>query len=150
MFYAQVPSPVGVLVVSRSTIRFAAPPGWTRDDDRFADIAEQLQEWFAGERRTFDLDLELRGTPFQRRVWAKLDAIPYGSTATYRDLVAECGGSPRAVGAANGANPFAVVIPCHRLVGTDGSLTGYAGGLPAKRWLLDHEAGMVGSSSLRT
>ena len=149
MIYALVPSPIGPLVVNRSTVRFRAPDGWTRDDDAFADVRGQLGQWFAGERRTFDLDLDLRGTPFQRRVWAALDEIPYGGTATYRDLVDACGGSPRAVGAANGANPFAVVIPCHRLVGSNGSLTGYAGGLPAKRWLLEHEAGLVGSSSLQ-
>lgn len=155
MFYALVPSPVGPLVVSRSTIRFRAPDGWARDDDRFEDIRRQLDEWFAGARRDFDLDLDLdlRGTPFQRRVWAALADVPYGATATYRSLVDGCGGSARAVGAANGANPFAIVIPCHRLVGSNGSLTGYAGGLPAKRWLLDHEravAGKVGSSSLRS
>lgn len=154
MIYALLPSPVGPLVVSRSTIRFRAPDGWTRDDDAVPDVTTQLDEWFAGRRRTFDLDLDLRGTAFQRRVWAALDAIPYGATATYRSLVEGCGGSARAVGAANGANPFAVVIPCHRLVGTNGSLTGYAGGLPSKRWLLDHEAavmaGKVGTTSLRS
>lgn len=149
-----MPSPIGSLVVHRSTIRFRAPDGWTRDDDACPDVVAQLDEWFAGSRRSFDLDLDVGGTPFQRRVWAALDAIPYGGTATYRSLVEVCGGSARAVGAANGANPFAVVIPCHRLVGTSGSLTGYAGGLPAKRWLLDHEAdvmaGKVGSTSLRS
>lgn len=154
MIYALVPSPIGPLVVNRATIRFRAPDGWTRDDDTCPEVVAQLEEWFGGVRRSFDLDLDRRGTPFQRRVWAALDAIPYGSTATYRSLVDGCGGSARAVGAANGTNPFAVVIPCHRLVGADGSLTGYAGGLPAKRWLLDHEAGVmagkVGTTSLRS
>jgi methylated-DNA-[protein]-cysteine S-methyltransferase len=154
LIFALVPSPIGSLVVSRSTIRFRPGDGWTRDDDAFPEIRAQLDEWFGGERRAFDLDLDVRGTPFQQRVWAALESIPYGSTATYRSLVEACGGSARAVGAANGANPYAVVIPCHRLVGTNGSLTGYAGGLPAKRWLLDHEAavmaGKVGSASLRS
>ena len=154
MLYALVPTPIGPLVVSRSTIGFRVPDGWTRDDDTCPDVVAQLDEWFAGRRRRFELDLDRRGTPFQQRVWAAVEAIPYGTTVTYRSLVEACGGSARAVGAANGANPFAVVIPCHRLVGTNGSLTGYAGGLPAKRWLLDHEAavmaGKVGSTSLRS
>jgi methylated-DNA-[protein]-cysteine S-methyltransferase len=112
---------------------------WERDDEAFADAAQQIDEWFAGRRQTFDLDLAPVGTPFQRRVWAALCAIPYGETRTYGELAAELGTAPRAVGAANGANPFAVVVPCHRLVGA-GGLTGYAGGLDRKRWLLDLEA----------
>ena len=127
-------------------------PDWVRDDDAFADARRQLTEWFAGERQAFDLDLAPVGTPFQRRVWSALRAIPFGETRTYGDVAAELGTAPRAVGAANGANPFAVVVPCHRLVGAAG-LTGYAGGLERKRWLLgfeqQHMAGKEGSSSLR-
>jgi methylated-DNA-[protein]-cysteine S-methyltransferase len=125
---------------------------WERDDGAFADARAQLDEWFAGDRRDFDLDLAPVGTPFQRRVWSALQAIPYGETRTYGDIAAQLGTAPRPVGAANGANPFAVVVPCHRLVSTAGLLTGYAGGLERKRWLLDHEAavaGKVGSTSLR-
>jgi methylated-DNA-[protein]-cysteine S-methyltransferase len=143
-----------VEIVSFELHRGADPvqPHWERDDDAFADAQHQLREWFAGERRVFDLDLAPVGTPFQRRVWGALCDIPYGETRTYGDVAAELGTAPRAVGAANGANPFAVVVPCHRLVSTAGLLTGYAGGLERKRWLLDHEsrvAGKVGSSSLR-
>ena len=114
-------------------------PHWVRDDDAFADAQEQLVEWFAGDRRSFDLELAAVGTPFRRRVWSALQAIPYGETRTYGDLALELGTAPRAVGAANGANPFSVVVPCHRLVGRAG-LTGYAGGLERKRWLLDLES----------
>ena len=126
---------------------------WTRDDAAFREARTQLREWFAGERQAFDVDLAPVGTPFQRRVWAALAAIPYGETRTYGDIAAELDTAPRAVGSANGANPFSVVVPCHRLVTSNGLLTGYAGGLERKRWLLDFErrmAGNVGSSSLRT
>lgn len=109
--------------------------------------AAELTTYFAGRRRDFTCDLDLVGTPFQRRVWAAVRAVPYGETATYREI-AERIGAPRAyraVGAANGANPVAIVVPCHRLVGSDGSLTGYGGGLAAKRWLLELEAGVGGA-----
>ena len=127
-------------------------PDWVRDDDAFPGARAQLREWFAGERQAFDVDLAPVGTPFQRRAWAALAAIPYGETRTYGDIAAELGTAPRAVGSANGANPFSVIVPCHRLVSNAGLLTGYAGGLERKRWLLDFErrmAGKVGSSSLR-
>lgn len=148
--WARLGTPIGALVLSgRDAVeavsfdphRGADPVqvGWTRDDGAFADVREQLTEWFAGERRTFDLDLADVGTPFQQRVWAALRAIPYGETRTYAEVAAALGTAPRAVGAANGANPFAVIVPCHRLVGSAG-LTGYAGGLDRKRWLLDFEA----------
>ena len=125
---------------------------WTRDDTAFTDARTQLREWFGGERRAFDVDLAPVGTPFQRRVWAALATIPYGETRTYGDIAAELGTAPRAVGSANGANPFSVIVPCHRLVSSAGLLTGYAGGLERKRWLLDFErrmAGNVGCSSLQ-
>ncbi|KJK58334.1 methylated-DNA--[protein]-cysteine S-methyltransferase [Saccharothrix sp. ST-888] len=112
--------------------------GWRRDDQAFAGLAARLGEYFAGGLTTFDLEVTGRGTDFQRRVWAALDAIPYGTTTTY-SRIAEQAGSPaavRAVGAAIGANPLLVVRPCHRVIGANGSLTGYAGGLPAKRHLL--------------
>lgn len=123
---------------------------WVRDDTAFADARRQLEEWFAGRRKTFDVELASVGTPFQQRVWAALRAIPYGETRRYGQVAAELGTAPRAVGAANGANPFAVIVPCHRLVGTTG-IIGYAGGIERKRWLLDFEAmaGKVGSSSLQ-
>ncbi len=106
-------------------------------------VRRQLSEYFSGRRTSFDLPLAPRGTAFQQRVWAELVAIPFGGRATYGELARRIGrpAASRAVGAANGANPIAIVIPCHRVVGSDGSLTGYGGGLPLKRWLLAHEAG---------
>lgn len=105
--------------------------------------AAQLAGYFAGRRRDFDVPLDPIGTDFQRRVWEAVGRIPYGETRSYAEL-AEGLGRPkasRAVGAANGRNPISIMIPCHRLVGSGGALTGYAGGLPAKRWLLDLERG---------
>ncbi len=101
----------------------------------------QLNEYFAGERRLFDLPLDLRGTEFQRQCWQALLAIPYGETRSYAQL-ARMVGRPRAgraVGLANGANPIAIIVPCHRVIASDGTLGGYGGGLPAKRWLLELE-----------
>jgi methylated-DNA-[protein]-cysteine S-methyltransferase len=106
-----------------------------------ADAAEQLDAYFAGDLTRFELDLALRGTPFQQQVWAELVQVPYGATVTYAEL-AEAIGRPtaaRAVGAANARNPVAIVVPCHRVVGTDGTLTGYAGGTPRKQALLTLE-----------
>jgi methylated-DNA-[protein]-cysteine S-methyltransferase len=104
-------------------------------------VARQLAAYFAGTLRAFDLPLDLAGTPFQREVWALLREIPWGGTTTYGALARALGrpGAARAVGAANGANPVAIVVPCHRVVGADGALTGFGGGLPMKRALLDLE-----------
>lgn len=106
----------------------------------FASAIEQLEEYFARERMEFDVPLAPVGTQFQQRVWTQLRAIPYGQTWTYRDLAAAIDGgrttAVRAVGAANGRNPISVIVPCHRVVGANGSLTGYAGGLPSKDFLL--------------
>ena len=101
----------------------------------------QLREYFAGERRQFEMPLDLSGTEFQRRAWRGLLEIPFGETRTYAEHASRIGHprAVRAVGAANGRNPIAIVVPCHRLVGSDGSLTGFGGGLPAKAWLLDLE-----------
>jgi methylated-DNA-[protein]-cysteine S-methyltransferase len=101
----------------------------------------QLAEYFAGHRRVFDLPLAPRGTPFQRAVWQALGTIPFGGTCSYADVAERIGrpGAARAVGAANGRNPIAIIVPCHRVIGRDGSLTGYAAGLARKRRLLDHE-----------
>jgi methylated-DNA-[protein]-cysteine S-methyltransferase len=102
----------------------------------------QLEEYFAGRRRAFDLPLDLRGTPFQVRVWEMLRTIPYGEISTYGDLARQLGrpGASRAVGAANGANPVAIVVPCHRVIGAGGALTGYGGGIERKRFLLALES----------
>jgi len=101
----------------------------------------ELTEYFAGERRIFDLPLRMSGTPFQRTVWAALREIRWGQTLSYGELAKRIGRptASRAVGAANGANPISIVVPCHRVIGADGSLTGYGGGEPNKRWLLEHE-----------
>lgn len=121
--------------------------GWVRDDTRFAAAAAQLREFFAGERREFDLRLDPAGTPFQQRVWAALRQIPYGETRSYADIAVALGSptATRAVGAANGRNPIGIVVPCHRVVGANGSLTGYAGGIENKRWLLEHERRVAGA-----
>ncbi|MFI7100757.1 methylated-DNA--[protein]-cysteine S-methyltransferase [Streptomyces sp. NPDC050161] len=113
-----------------------------RDDASFALIRHQLGEYFAGERETFDLPQEPAGDAFDHRVWKLLTQIPYGRTRSYGDLARELGdvSLAQAVGAANGRNPLCVIVPCHRVVGADGSLTGYAGGLDRKRFLLDLEA----------
>lgn len=106
-----------------------------------AEAAAQLADYFAGTRRAFTAPLDLRGTPFQRAVWLASMAIPYGETRTYGTLAAALGrpAAARAVGAANGANPLAPIVPCHRLIGADGALRGHRSGLATKRWLLDHE-----------
>ncbi|WP_436777560.1 methylated-DNA--[protein]-cysteine S-methyltransferase [Yinghuangia sp. YIM S09857] len=116
---------------------------WVRDDSAFDDVTRQLDEYFAGERREFDLRLAPRGTDFQRRVWRELTTIPYGRTTSY-GAMADALGSPtasRAVGAANGRNPISIIVPCHRVIASTGALTGYAGGLDKKRRLLALERG---------
>ena len=104
--------------------------------------AAQLAEYFAGERTTFAVPLAATGTPFQREVWDALVAIPFGATRSYGELASALGRPTggRAVGAANGKNPLSIIVPCHRVIGANGLLTGYAGGLQLKQWLLDHEA----------
>ena len=118
-------------------------PGWTRDDAPFRGLRDQLDAYFGGDGHAFDLPIALVGTPWQRAVWEALAAIPYGTTVSYGQLARRLGrpAAARAVGAANGRNPLSIVVPCHRLVGASGSLTGYAGGLDRKRWLIAHERG---------
>ncbi|MGC9495794.1 methylated-DNA--[protein]-cysteine S-methyltransferase [Streptomyces sp. WG7] len=113
------------------------------DDGPFAEAEEQLTAYFAGELKDFTLDLRLNGTPFQRTVWDQLRRIPYGETRTYGELAAALGtpNASRAVGLANGRNPIGIIVPCHRVIGASGSLTGYGGGLERKRRLLDFERG---------
>jgi methylated-DNA-[protein]-cysteine S-methyltransferase len=114
-----------------------------RDDTKSAEAIEQLNAYFTGDLKEFDIPLAMAGTAFQRRVWTELQRIPYGETTTYGEL-AERLGQPtasRAVGLANGKNPISIIVPCHRVVGASGSLTGYGGGLPRKRYLLAFEKG---------
>jgi methylated-DNA-[protein]-cysteine S-methyltransferase len=151
--WTRIPSPVGDLIarVARGALTrldFArgddAPRGPAAEGDPLLErVAAQIDEYFAGRRRAFDLPLAPRGTPFQRRVWDSLLEIPYGATQSYGAIARRIGQptAVRAVGLANGRNPIAIIIPCHRVIGTDGSLTGYAGGLAIKRALLALESG---------
>ena len=119
------------------------PPPQGADRDVLDETAAQLDRYFAGSLTAFDLPLGLRGTPFQLRVWSALQEIPFGETTSYGGLARTLGhpGSARAVGLANGQNPVSIIVPCHRVIGSNGKLTGYGGGLDRKAWLLDHEAG---------
>ncbi|HEV2388643.1 MAG TPA: methylated-DNA--[protein]-cysteine S-methyltransferase [Candidatus Acidoferrales bacterium] len=150
MFYTKLQSPVGPLLLAateRGICRLSfmagrhsvAPvPGWKRARAPFARAIRQLESYFAGRLREFDLPLDLEGTPFQLRVWQRLPGIPYGETISYGELAREIGrpGAARAVGLANGSNPVAIILPCHRVVGSNGALTGYGGGLLIKHKLL--------------
>jgi methylated-DNA-[protein]-cysteine S-methyltransferase len=121
-------------------------PDWIRDAAAFADIEKQFDAYFDGTLTSFDVQFKVRGSEFQRRVWRALVDIPYGRTCTYGELAARVAdrSKTRAVASAVGHNPLGIVLPCHRVIGADGSLTGYAGGLERKRWLLDHEARVAG------
>ena len=151
----QIDTPIGPLRLVAEAGRLAElelppprgerpPPPTDEADRRLLDEASaQLETYFAGERKQFDLPLAMAGTPFQQRVWRELCEIPYGETISYGELARRVGkpGSARAVGLANGRNPVAIIVPCHRVIGSNGKLTGYGGGLDRKAWLLDHEAG---------
>ncbi len=155
--YTTFESPVGTLLlagdanalrlVSFESSKHAAPPqaDWTQDRAPFAEVIRQLQAYFRGELKEFDLPLALEGTEFQLRVWKTLRTIPYGETISYAQL-AERLGNPkamRAVGLANGSNPIPIIIPCHRVIGSDGSLTGFGGGLSTKKMLLELESKLL-------
>ena len=114
-----------------------------RDDTLFDEVTEQLHAYFEGELKEFSLELRMAGTPFQRSVWDQLRQIPYGEIRSYGELAQALGnmGASRAVGLANGKNPIGIIVPCHRVIGASGSLTGYGGGLDRKRRLLDLESG---------
>lgn len=126
-----------------SSFREAEPPQWQRADSLpvLAQTAAELREYFAGTRTDFTVPLSLSGTPFQRAVWAELGHIPYGATWSYAELARRIGSpqASRAVGAANGRNPIPIIVPCHRVIGASGQLTGYGGGLPRKKLLLELE-----------
>ena len=123
--------------------RPGAAPRARRDDDAFGDAREQLDAYFAGELREFDVPLAPTGSPWQMRVWDALREIPYGETVSYGEIARRVGApdAPRAVGTANGSNPIAIIVPCHRVIGANGKLTGYGGGLDRKRFLLGLERG---------
>jgi methylated-DNA-[protein]-cysteine S-methyltransferase len=150
--YRTMDSPVGMLTLAGTgtTLRHLRMEdqtyepnraNWQRDDTAFGEAVEQLKAYFAGELTTFDLDMDLLGTTFERRVWAALQTIPFGETRSYGEIAEQIGasGAFRAVGRANGRNPIGIIVPCHRVIGANGSLTGYGGGLDRKRVLLDLE-----------
>ena len=158
-YYSELATPIGpITIVSDGTSITAvsmrpatdvagSAAEWVEDDARLAECRAQLAAYFAGELREFSLPLAPRGTPFQQRVWAALRRIPFGETRSYGALAATLGrpGSARAVGAANRTNPIGIVVPCHRVIGADGTLTGYAGGIERKKYLLEHEAALAGA-----
>lgn len=157
MRYNLIDSPVGELLATADAdgritgLHFpdhrvpARRQGWVRDERALAPLRRQLEQYFAGERRGFELELAPSGTSFQLAVWRALRAIPYGETASYGEIAAALGqpGAARAVGGANNRNPIAIVIPCHRVIGADGTLTGYGGGMHRKRHLLALESGAL-------
>ena len=144
-------SPVGPLRLeardgSLVALHLNAQPGLENlDDPVLAAATAQLKAYFAGERTSFDLPLDMHGNPFERRVWDELKQIPYGETASYGEIAERIGapGAARAVGLANGHNPIAIIVPCHRVIGANGKLVGFGGGLPMKRALLDLEQGVA-------
>jgi methylated-DNA-[protein]-cysteine S-methyltransferase len=157
LLYTQMDSPIGDLLLvgdGEALYRLdmqqgrrptAIDPRWQRRDDAFADVRRQLTEYFDGRRRSFDVPLALRGNSFELRVWEALLEVPYGETVSYGEIARRMGrpDAPRAVGLANGRNPIAVIVPCHRVIGAHGGLVGYGGGLERKRLLLDLEAGVL-------
>jgi methylated-DNA-[protein]-cysteine S-methyltransferase len=118
-----------------------APAGAVEDAAPFKDVAQQLEEYFAGDRTDFDVEVDLAGTTFQQEVWRALQGIPFGETISYAELARRIDrpAAVRAVGSANGRNPVSIIVPCHRVIGADGGLTGYGWGTANKAWLLDHE-----------
>ncbi len=157
LLYTTVDSPIGELLLlgDGDTLHglymqggrkpVAIVSAWQRAEAPFAAVTAQLEEYFGGRRETFDVSLQMHGSPFEQRVWSALQEIPYGETTSYGELASRIGQptGARAVGLANGRNPIAVIVPCHRVIGADGSLTGYGGGLERKRILLELEQGQA-------
>lgn len=156
-YYTTMPSPIddlllvsdgdnltGLYMPGHSHGR-AVEPAWRRDPGPFREVVRQLAAYFAGERARFDLPIALHGTEFQQVVWAGLREIESGERISYGELARRIGrpSASRAVGLANGRNPVSIIVPCHRVIGASGSLTGYGGGLGRKQWLLEHEAAFV-------
>jgi methylated-DNA-[protein]-cysteine S-methyltransferase len=153
LYYDQLDTPIGPLLLvsdGAGLVEIGLPHGGVAPSpptdakaskSRLHAVVRQLDEYFAGARQQFELPLHPSGTPFQLEVWGALLAIPYGETTSYADIARRIRRprAVRAVGAANGANPLSIIVPCHRVIGSHGALVGYGGGLPAKRWLLAHE-----------
>ena len=154
VYYTRFESPAGLLLlagdakalrqVSFESSKRSTPPkaDWKQNRAAFAEVIRQLKAYFRGELKEFDVPLAMEGTEFQLRVWNELRAIPYGETISYTQLAGRIGNSKavRAVGLANGSNPIPIIVPCHRVIGSDGSLTGFGGGLPTKKMLLELES----------
>jgi methylated-DNA-[protein]-cysteine S-methyltransferase len=148
-FYSTYHSPIGFLTVysdGNTVTRISFSEEELKSVESclvLDDTLAQLHEYFKGKRLVFDIPVNPQGTGFQKRVWNELMYIPFGQTASYKEIATKTGDKKnvRAVGAANGKNPIAVIIPCHRIIGTNGKLTGYAGGIWRKKWLLNHESG---------
>ncbi len=156
MKYRYLDSPVGELLligekklerIEFQTSKNRVTPGkdWIEDADAFKDAVDQLKAYFKGERSRFDVEMDLKGTTFQRKVWSKLVQIPYGTTISYGELAKRIGNpkASRAVGMANGKNPIPIIVPCHRVIGKNGKLTGFGGGLDIKQTLLDLESNLL-------
>ncbi|KAA1250433.1 methylated-DNA--[protein]-cysteine S-methyltransferase [Mycobacterium simiae] len=150
--YRTIDSPIGPLTLAGCGARLTnlrmvdqtyepSRTSWSPDDEAFAGAVDQLQAYFAGERTEFQIELDLQGTEFQQRVWQALLTIPYGETRSYGEIAEQIGapGAARAVGLANGHNPIAIIVPCHRVIGANGKLTGYGGGIDRKQALLELE-----------
>jgi methylated-DNA-[protein]-cysteine S-methyltransferase len=164
MLYTTHQTPIGLLTLAGDEAHLTAigfpsgkgalpiDPAWRHAPSAFEVVILQLDEYFAGRRRTFDLRLAPRGTDFQRRVWAVLQSIPWGATWSYRQVACAIGNqrAVRAVGLANASNPLPIVIPCHRVIGSNGALTGFGGGLATKAWLLAHEGVAIDAPRLFT
>jgi methylated-DNA-[protein]-cysteine S-methyltransferase len=157
LLHTTVDSPIGPLLLlgdgdalrglymqaGRKPVRVS--DAWQSAEEPFAEVRTQLEEYFAGERTAFDLELAGEGSEFERRVWNALEEIPYGETQSYGEVAERVGapGAARAVGIANGRNPISIVVPCHRVIGADGTLTGYGGGIERKKFLLELEQGTL-------
>lgn len=155
-YYATIDSPVGEIILTASGNRLTGiyfGTGTNADHHKrgeyapafFVEAIKQLEEYFIGVRKEFELPLATEGTEFQKRIWAVLTTIPYGRTKSYGEVAALAGEpkASRAVGMANNKNPIAIIVPCHRVIGANGSLIGYAGGIKIKQWLLNHEQGII-------
>lgn len=153
IYYSQYSSPAGKIILTQENKHLTGlwfegekhsssiDPTWKRAEAAFKSIHKQLDAYFAGKLQRFDVSCKVSGTPFQERVWKALSKIPYGQTWSYSEIAASIGNprAVRAVGTANGRNPISIIVPCHRVIGADGTLTGYGGGLKAKAWLLKLE-----------
>ena len=164
MWFDEFKTPIGLLKIAVDAMglryvmfeqnKFQPPsPGdWRRDSSPTREAREQLQQYFSGDRKEFDLKMSLAGTAFQQQTWRSLAFIPFGRTWSYAELAKRVG-SPkavRAVGAANGRNPIPIILPCHRVIGSNGALTGFGGGLPVKKWLLEHESNSIAATFNRS